>query len=77
MIRTTVAKRKEKRAKIVAGFLATITFSLFMLLACVITYYGGVREGFATLISVIFGYTGGITGLTVYYAIYEKRRYKI
>lgn len=77
MIRTTVAKRKEKRAKSVAVFLATITFSLFMLLACAITYSGGVREGFAALIGVIFGYTGGITGLTVYYAVYEKRRYKI
>ncbi len=72
----TIVKRRDLKAKILAAFLAVLTFVTVILLCCVTVYFGGVSEEFAMLVGVVFGYAGGMAGLVVYYEVYDKRRYK-
>lgn len=74
--KTTIAKRRDLKAKILAAFLAVLTFMLSVLACCATVYFGGVTEGYATLMGVVFGYAGGMAGIVVYYAVYDKRRYR-
>lgn len=74
--KTTITRRRNLKAKVLASFLAVVTFMLSVLACCATVYFGGVTEDYATLMGVMFGYAGGMAGIVVYYEVYDKRRYR-
>lgn len=69
-------KRRDRNAKRFAAILSCICSTLIMAFGCMITFFYGVEEGYVGILGFILGQCSWGVGLTVYYAVYEHRRYK-
>ncbi len=71
-----VNKRQDRRARIFATFCGCFAATLVIAFSFMLTYVYNIEEAYVTLFGFIFGQCSWGVGMTVYYAIYEKRRYK-
>lgn len=69
-------KKQDLYAKLLAGFLAVLVFLACISVGALITYTYDLSPGVNFVVGMLFGWPGALIAMTVYYAVYSKRRYK-